>query len=288
MQVSNLKQNEEIIKSAAIDARRNADQTMANAKREAQALLSKAKEEIDKFSELKKKKIQEIDAHIKKIENNRKTYLTKLRTLVSSHLEQFERESVSDAREVLAAPNDLRVTESKDITPKKMETIAGEIEEDKSDVPMELRTTVHGDSVDEPEKLEEGEVALGDVLRKYNQVKEAHPNYLKEKDEDRPEPVPSLASPKKKWVETTTRAEEVPPGFVAKDREETPAPAPKRRSSDTQSMEPNPVLMEEMEANQPPPPPRSGKTGKIDVAREFDEIAAKFNEELDKAENKRK
>jgi hypothetical protein len=53
-------------------------------------------------------------------------------------------------------------------------------------------------------------------------------------------------------------------------------------------MEPNPVLMEEMEANQPPPPPRSGKTGKIDVAREFDEIAAKFNEELDKAENKRK
>jgi hypothetical protein len=53
-------------------------------------------------------------------------------------------------------------------------------------------------------------------------------------------------------------------------------------------MEPNPVLMEEMEANQPPPPPKTGRTGKVDVAREFDEIAAKFNEEMDKAEKKPK
>lgn len=288
MQVSNLKQNEDIIKSAAIDARRNADQTMAVAKKEAQALLAKAKEEIDKFSELKKKKIQEIDSHIKKIEHNRKTYLTKLRTLVSSHLEQFERESVSDARESLSAPGDLRITESKDITPEKMETIGGEVADEKTEVSMELRTTVHGDSAEEPDKVEEGDIDLANALRKYKQVKEARPSYVKDEDEDKPEPVPSLASPKKKWAETTTRAEDVPPGFVTKDQKETPAPPPQRKPSDSQSMEPNPVLMEEMEANQPPPPPKSGRTGKIDVSREFDEIAAKFNEEMDKAENKRK
>lgn len=294
MQVSNLKQNEEIIKSAGIDARRNADMTVNTAKKEAQALLAKAKEEIEKISNLKNKKIQEIEAHIKSIEQNRKTYLGKLRNLVSSHLDLVEKESVSELKEAISPANDLKITESKDITSDKMDTIAGPIDEEKdtgkNDVPMELRTTVHGDSLEEPDRVEEGDVALTEALRKYNQVKEAHPNYLKDKDEDHPEPVPSLASPKKKWAETTTRAEEVPPEFIAKKSgESAPAPAPQRKSSDSQSMEPNPMLMEEMEAAQTTPAPvKTNRTGKVDVAKEFDEIAAKFNEEMDKAENKRK
>jgi len=288
VQVSNLKQNEEIIKSAGIDARRNADLTINNAKKEARTILDKAKEEIEKFAELKKKKIQEIEAHIKRIEQNRKTYLTKLRTLVSSHLELVEKESVSEVRDVMSQPGNIKVTESKDITPDKMETIGGPVADkdadDKTDVPMELRTTVHGDSVDEPDRVEEGDVALTDALRKYHQIKEAHPPYIKDKDEDHPEPIPSLASPKKKWAETNTRAEEVPPEFIAKNQGEQSVPP----RSNPPSMEPNPVLMEEMEAAaSPKTTPKTGRTGKVDVAREFDEIAAKFNEEMDKAEKKK-
>jgi len=288
MQVSNLKQNEEIIKSAAIDARRNADFTMNNAKKEAMVLLSKAKEEVEKISTLKSKKIQEIEQHIKRIEQNRKTYLGKLRTLVSSHLDLVEKESVSELREVISPASDLKITDSKDITSDKMETIGGPVQNDKTEVSMELRTTVHGDSLEEPDRVEEGDAALTEALRKYNQVKESHPAYVKDKDEDHPEPIPSLASPKKKWAETTARAEEVPPGFIAKSPDD-PAPLPRRSPSNSQSMEPNPMLMEEMEAAQATQTaPKTGRTGKVDVAKEFDEIAAKFNEEMDKAENKRK
>ncbi len=287
LQLTDLKQNEDIIKSAAIDARRNADLTVNSAKKEAQTLLARAKEEIERFSELKKKKIQEIEAHIKKIEQNRKTYLTKLRTLVSSHLELVEKESVSEIHDAMSRPGDIKITESKDITSDKMATVARPVADknDKTDVPMELRTTVHGDMADEPDRVEEGDAALADALRKHNQLKEAHPPYIKDKDEDHPEPIPSLASPKKKWAETTTRAEEVPPGFVAKKQGEQSEIPPQRSSP--QSMEPNPVLMEEIETRQAAPTPKTNRTGKVDVAKEFDEIAAKFNEEMDKAEKKR-
>ncbi len=287
LQVTNLVQNEDIIKIAAIDARRNADQTINSAKKEAQSIIDKAKEELEKFAELKRKKIQEIELHIKKIEQNRKTYLTKLRTLVSSHLELVEKESVSEVRDAMAQPGDIKVTESKDITPNQMETIGGPIEdrEDKAEVQLELRTTVHGDSADEPERVEEGDVALTDALRKYQQVKEVHPPYIKDKDEDHPEPVPSLASPKKKWAETTARAEEVPAGFVTKSQNESGAIT--QQISRPQSMEPNPVLMEEIESRQAAPTPKANRGGKVDVAKEFDEIAAKFNEEMDKAEKKK-
>ena len=182
---------------------------------------------------------------------------------------------------------DIDITESKGNTPNKTDTIAGTIEdkEDKTDVPMVLRTTVHGDLADEPDRVEEGDAALTEALRKYQQVKEVHPPYIKDKDEDHPEPVPSLASPKKKWAETTTRAEEVPPGFVTKDTIET---ARRLQQSNSSSMEPNPVLMEEAVAAAPSKStPKTGRTGKVDVAREFDEIAAKFNEEMDKAEKKK-
>ena len=287
LQVSNLKLNEDIIKSAGIDARRNADLTINNAKKEAQNLLDKAKEEIEKFAELKKKKIQEIEQYIKKIETNRKTYLTKLRTLISSHLEMVEKESVSEVRNVMSQPGDIKITESKDITPDKMETIGGPVadKDDKNDIPMDMRTTVHGDSVDEPERVEEGDVALAEALRRHHQVKEARPPYIKDKDEDNPEPIPSLASPKKKWAETTARAEEVPPGFITKNQG-VPGDFPPQ-SSHPQSMEPNPVLMEEVEARQTAPIPKVNRSGKVDVAKEFDEIAAKFNEEMDKADKKK-
>ncbi len=291
LQVSALQQNEDIIKSAAIDARRNADLTISNAKKEALALLAKAKEEIGNISGLKKKKILEVEEQIKKIEQSRKTYLTKLRTLVSSHLDMVEKESLTEVRDVMSELGDINVTKSNDITPNKMETIgvppAGKHDADKSDIPMEIRTTVHGDSGDEPNRVEEGDIALADALRKYHHDKDTASAKAPEPEFVRPEPVPSLASPKKKWGETHARAEEVPTGFIAKSQAELAALA-RRKQAATPSMEPNPVLTEEVEANESVKiSTKPGVVGKVDVAREFDEIAARFNEEMDKAEKKR-
>ena len=52
-QLQGLRQFEDTIKSAAIDARRNADLTMDNAKQEAELLLGKAKNEAEKIIESK-------------------------------------------------------------------------------------------------------------------------------------------------------------------------------------------------------------------------------------------
>jgi hypothetical protein len=155
-------------------------------------------------------------------------------------------------------------------------------------VDQELRSTVHEEQeVEDPEvedaKVEEGDTELADALRKFNQVKEAHPPYIKDEDDDkeRPEPIPSLASPNKKWVETTARAEEPPPEFIAKKAEESQAPAP----SETGSMEPNPIIDDDGESDTDRNMPAQ-RSGKVDVEKEFDEIAAKFNEEMDKAEHR--
>lgn len=298
-QNTNLKQNEDIIKSAAIDARRNADQTINQAKKDALAVIQKAKEEAEKIVGKKTQKIQQIDQQIKRIEQNRKNYLGKLRTLISSHLDLVEKEAEIEAREVLSTepeitdsdpatgetPHDITVTDSEDVTSEKREILAEVPDDDKTDVPEELRSTViEEDSVVEDAKVEEGDSELADALRKYNQVKEAHPPYLKDEDEDKPEPIPSLASPNKKWVETTARAEEPPPEFIARKPESQEAAAPEEQAQpDSGGVEPNPIPADEVsdtDRNM-----QAQKSGRIDVEKEFDEIAARFNEEMDKAEN---
>jgi hypothetical protein len=152
-------------------------------------------------------------------------------------------------------------------------------------VPLELRATVHVDKSEvEDNRVEDADSELADALRKYKQVKEAHPPYVKDEDEDRPEPIPSLASPKKKWIETTARAEEPPPEFIAK-KADTRRSSPSS-SSDNDSMEPNPMsINEDSDTDREIKAQRSGK---VDVEKEFDEIAAKFNEEMDRAEKGKK
>jgi len=280
-QVTNLKQNEDIIKGAAIDARRNADLTINNAKSEAQEILIKAREEAEKLVSGRVKKIQEIEQQIKRIEQNRKNYLGKLRTLVSSHLDLVEKESEAEVRDVLASPGDITVTRSEDVTSEKREIIGEVPEDERTEVPDELRLTVQDEAPESFDGIvEEGDSDLADALRKYKQVKETHPPYLRDEDEDKPEPIPSLASPNKKWVETTTRAEEPPPEFIAR-RADSQEPA---ANADSGSMEPNPIPKED--ESDTDRKIKANRSGKVDVEKEFDEIAAKFNEEMDRAENR--
>lgn len=281
-QVSTLVQNEDIIKNAAIDARRNANLTINDAKKDAQALLAKAKEEIEKMASLKVKKLKNLEQQIKQIEQSKKEYLGKLRVLVSSHLELVEKESVSELKEEIT-PSETKDTPAPDVTADKMEKIEESVKYDNS---FDIRTTVHGDLVDEPIQVEEREEALADALRKLYQAKKSLPPDLTEQIEGKPEPIPSLASPKKKWMETNARAEEVPPEYIARKKGDDPAPSG-RGLADSNSMEPNPMLMEEIEEAKKTPAAKRSSSGRLDVAKEFDEIAARFNEEMNKAEKRK-
>ena len=89
-QLAGLRQFEDTIKSAAIDARRNADLTVANAKREAELLLSRAKTEAMEIIGSRAQKVGEIEDQITKLQFAKKSYLSKLRNLSKSHLEVLE------------------------------------------------------------------------------------------------------------------------------------------------------------------------------------------------------
>ena len=256
-EVASLKENEDVIKGAAIDARKNADATVKEAKKEAAEIVNKAKEEAKAIISGNVKKVQEIEQHIESLDQNRKTYLSKLRTLISSHLELAEREAVLDVREAMAeaaesvtASGSITVTNTED-----HETIADTDDEDVD------TADDHEDDDSGPEKQAElrDEDEPSDA-----ELEEALKQYQDSEKEDDGEPTqppdaasPSLASPGQKWEETSALANEVPPEFIVKSNEpKTDAPTGSAAT----------------------PHPKANKTGKMDVNKEFNEIASKLED----------
>lgn len=89
-QLAGLKQFEDTIKGAAIDARRNADTLMQNAKKEAELILSRAKEEAEKLVEQKTRQCSHLDNQVEKLDLAKKSYLNKLKQLIGSHFELLD------------------------------------------------------------------------------------------------------------------------------------------------------------------------------------------------------
>ena len=261
-EVASLKENEDVIKSAAIDARKNANTTIKAAKKEAADIIAKAKEESKNVIAGNSKKVQEIEQHIQSLDQNRKTYLSKLRTLISSHLERAEREAVLDVKEAMAdaaesvtAGESITVTNTEDIATENREIIADTDDEDvdatddqeEEDSGPEKQAELRED--DEPSAAE-----LEEALKQY-QTSE------KEDDAEATQPPtaspPSLASPGRKWEETSALADEVPPEFIVKSNQpKTDAPTGSAAA----------------------PHPKANKTGKMDVNKEFNEIASKLKD----------
>ncbi|RME28749.1 MAG: DivIVA domain-containing protein, partial [Candidatus Zixiibacteriota bacterium] len=86
-QLTSLKQFEETIKSAAIDARRNADSTVAAAKAEAQKIIAQARSEAEQVLNARSEQIAQLENQMAKLEMTRKSYVKKLRSTIESHLE---------------------------------------------------------------------------------------------------------------------------------------------------------------------------------------------------------
>lgn len=90
IQFTSLKQFEDTIKGAAIDARRNADMTMANARTEADQLITKAKAESESILGSRSDEVSKIESQIAKLEHTKKSYLTKVRDMIQSHMAMID------------------------------------------------------------------------------------------------------------------------------------------------------------------------------------------------------
>ncbi len=263
-EVASLKENEDVIKGAAIDARKNADATVKAAKKDAADIIKKAKEESKNIIAGNSKKVQEIEQHIESLDQNRKTYLSKLRTLISSHLELAEREAVMDVREAMADAAEnvskgeaITVTNTEDVTTENREIIADTADDEDDDHYEEDSEEEDSGPEKQAELREDDEPSAAELEEALKQYQDSGKGADGEPTQPPTASPPSLASPGQKWEETDALANEVPPGFIVKKNEpKTDAPTGSGAA----------------------PHPKANKTGKMDVDKEFNEIAAKLED----------
>lgn len=313
-QLTSLKQFEDTIKAAAIDARRNADMTIATAKQEAEMHLSKAKSEAERIISTRADEVANIEKQITKLGITRKSYLSKVRSMIQIHLEMIseieeaempdisfsdevketpssdESKNVSPARvfKTKSSSDDVQITQSTDVTTDSRETVGtvpsnkgleselsdsdhdGE-DNDDSAAAQELKNALGAPDIDDPAP-NEADASIDPELAA------ALENYKKTTADSASEGETSMpAAPQQgEVVETNARAEDIPKGFFAKDEdlgEDVSTDRVRVASKEGHSNEPNNLDI----AKADPIKPEA-------VPDELDQVAAKFEAEMDKAE----
>ena len=297
VQLSGLKQFEETIKSAAIDARRNADMTVANAKQEAELILTRAKAEAEKQLAARFRKANEIEEQITKLALTKKSYLSKVRSLIQSHLSLVD--DIAQSEDESHKKNDsLQITESAEVTGDRRETVATQPSEgpairtedanalgdsvvglpESSKVALsEALKNVLGEEKPSPEGKPSIDPELAQALESYQK-----PSADVESEMPQTSPPPSAAQQPGDIVETSWRAEDIPQGFVAKEADEemsdtTDKVAMPAAAQDQSARADNPEGDVSAEEKTPPVAPD-------ELADELDRVVAKFEEEMDKAQ----
>ena len=242
-EISALRQFEDTIKSAAIDARKNADQTMASAKKEAEQIMSKARGEAEQLIKMQSKKIAALEAQLSKLELSKKTYISKLRSMINSHLEIVEEAAKADIKKDLTgiadddeSIEDFEVTDSSEVSRSTLETIATEPSEESiktedanaaEEILPAAAAAILGNNLDSaPPPTEDNEKAqieepvndkasidpeLSVALESYKAKAEAEGSM----DPGNQNPIDELpVPPQGAIVETTKTAEEVPDEFI--------------------------------------------------------------------------
>jgi len=299
-QLAGLRQFEDTIKNAAIDARRNADMTIANAKKEAELILANAKAEAEKIVGSRAHKVSEIEGQIAKLHMAKKSYLTQLRTLIKSHLDLLE-----DITKTESAPDEskgsLEVTEATDITRKKIETVATKpsqpetIKTEEANapdkiVPVSAEKEPHtkpespaasedttSPSSQQSELALDPELAAALEIYQRKQAQEAAAREATAKTDTPPAPAPGQI------VETTARAEDIPEGFIPKEETDpnraTTDKIPTDDKEPADSAETPPVKADATEETSD----NDSQLAPENLAEELDKVVAKFEEEMDKA-----
>ena len=301
-QLSGLKQFEETIKNAAIDARRNADMTVANAKQEAELILNKARSEAEKELASRSGKAQEIEEQITKLQLAKKSYYSKIHNLIKSHLDLIG--EIGEGGSVRPPIEDrIEVTDSAEVDAKRRETIAtppsktggirteevasdesgddalsdsgkqmleAAIKGGESDTDAETTQAPAPEAVAKPPKPSETpgiDPELAAALENYQNAAK------KQQEQENAAAAAPPPPPASGIVETDSRAEDVPEGFVTSSQEKLMEQA----SADTGPVggRPKPAITPAAQDRKP--------VGPENIADELDQVVAKFEEEMDRA-----
>ena len=92
-----LKEMEDTVKHAVLEAQKHADQIIAHAKKEAELMLSEAKQKRDAVIEERHRKVSEVQAKVEELQFTRNSFYNKLRGEIEAHLKLVN--SISPARE---------------------------------------------------------------------------------------------------------------------------------------------------------------------------------------------
>ena len=280
-QVAGLKQFEDTIKSAAIDARRNADTTVATAKQEAETIITKAKSEAENIIVNRTKEIGDIESQITRLGLTKKSYLSKIRNLIQSHLEMVDEIDSGDMpREQV--DNKITVTESEDVTTETRETVAQHPTQPQDESGPEEEPSTESQSaqdnlavelkqaIQDPDLSPTGEQTidpeLAAALESYKRVA------ARKAAEHQASHHRSAAPLQGEVIETNRLAEEIPEGFVAKE-------------SNLDDVSTDKVLLSQTARNL-----KVNDSGGFrkpispdELADELDEVAVRFEEEINKA-----
>jgi len=290
-QLTALRQFEDTIKSAAIDARRNADMTVANAKQEAELILGKARAESEKILETRVQTLSDLEAKITAADMTKKSYLNKVRSVITSHLEIIDEllESESADKE----GEDIEVTQSSEVERKKMETVGTPSVQDKpsrreeanaADKIVEARAEPDAGDDDEDQPDADSDEAkpidpeLAVALEKYQTRETEAASATPTGRKVTAKPLPPLGQ----LIETTARAGDIPDGFIAGPLGKSKGPNPEEEVATDKfnvGEAPPKASTEETAEAEPSRPPTSAE----DLAKELDKVVAKFEEEMDKA-----
>lgn len=290
-ELNGLRQFEDAIKNAAIDARRNADQTIADAKAEAERILQTAKKEAESIVGTRSAQAVTLKEQITKLELAKKSYASKLATLIQSHLDLVEELAGDTARPPTV--ESIEVEASEELRGERRETLAAKPRKTHSVKTEEanaagqiIRAASPKDATakeeagaeppsDKEEVAQEPSVdpELAAALQRYGRPEDNEPPRS-------PQPAPSQNVSE---AQSGASSSQIPTGFVPKVPDSDDAQTDRIKSADgsAASEDPNTINADVPVGT---PPETKKPMPQVDIAEELDKVVAKFEEEIEKAE----
>ncbi|HWR81806.1 MAG TPA: DivIVA domain-containing protein [Candidatus Deferrimicrobium sp.] len=290
-QLAALRQFEDTIKSAAIDARRNADMTVANAKKEADLILGHAKAEAEKVLGSRGRKATEIDEQITRLQLAKRSYLSKLRRLIKSHLQVLD--EIASGAIGAATQESLEVTDSTEISRGNRETFAStpdtsqpiKTEQAKAGEQI-VSLSMTGDAMAPAASASDGAPASDSftppTARSVDPELVAALRHYRHQDEPSaastpaPHSVPETMPPPASLVETKADVGEIPMTYVSAD---DTGRISVRGGTDSRGAAATAVAVQA----KPVATAGDARISPDRLAEELDRVVAKFEEEMDKA-----
>lgn len=270
IQFTSLKQFEDTIKGAAIDARRNADMTMANARTEADQLIAKAKAEAESILGSRSDEVSKIESQIAKLEHTKKSYLTKVRDMIQSHMAMIDEileeipETTKQAKKPVEQP---KIAQAKTEQPKSAKSQSDDSITvlDSNEVDVRKRETVATQPAKSQtiitEEAHAADPAIAKMVAKTDVSDAEVASTMNQLQANAPKPAPDTTATAPNIPEAVTTdklATDVPPEFIPSK------PVAKTDASVTETAKP---------AAKPPE----------DIAAALDDVVKSFEEKMDEA-----